>query len=160
MKSQGELKMIEIKEGQKLEVNNLLSFRGKVRQDEIEKIGKDMESYVGRMGAKKVGNPITATFLVDNDLIDFEILIPIDISIESSQKYTFKERLLISNALNVNCTGNFNRMQHVFNELNEYILIHKLKTITVAYSVIKNANTDNLDKMENCIYIGIDPNVL
>ena len=36
--------MLEIKENQELNVNNLISYRGKVRQREIENIGKEMEA--------------------------------------------------------------------------------------------------------------------
>ena len=35
--------MLEIKENQKLNIMNVFSYRGKVRQIEIENIGKEME---------------------------------------------------------------------------------------------------------------------
>lgn len=38
--------MLEIKENQELNVTNVLSYRGKVKQSELENIGKEMESYV------------------------------------------------------------------------------------------------------------------
>lgn len=54
--------MLEIKENQELNVTNLLSYRGKLKQTELENIGKEMESYIQSAGAKRVGNPITATY--------------------------------------------------------------------------------------------------
>lgn len=152
--------MIEIKEGQKLEVNNLLSFRGKVKQDEIEKIGKDMESYIERLDAKKVDNPITATFLLENDLIDFEILIPINKKIVSSEKYVFKEKLKITNAIVGIHRGNPDLIQNTLNELNQYILENKILPITVGYSVIKNVELTNLNETVIYYYLGINSNIL
>ena len=57
--------MLEIKENQELQVVNLLSYRAKVRQAELENIGKEMEHYIQNAGAKRVGNPITATYYAD-----------------------------------------------------------------------------------------------
>ena len=50
--------MLEIKENQELNVANLLSYRGKVKQAEVENVGKEMESYILKAGAKCVGNPM------------------------------------------------------------------------------------------------------
>lgn len=43
--------MLEIKENQELNVTNLLSYRGKLKQTELENIGKEMESYIQSAGA-------------------------------------------------------------------------------------------------------------
>ena len=61
--------MLEIKENQELNVTNLLSYRGKLKQTELENIGKEMESYIQSAGAKRVGNPITATYELEGDEI-------------------------------------------------------------------------------------------
>lgn len=82
--------MLEIKENQELHVENLLSYWGKVRQTELESVGKEMKSYVQKAGAKWVGNPITATYAVEGDTIDVELLMHIDNSIASTDKYLFK----------------------------------------------------------------------
>ena len=57
--------MIEIKENQELNIVNLLSFRGTVQQVELENIGKEMKDYIQNVGAKMVGNPITATYAME-----------------------------------------------------------------------------------------------
>ena len=44
--------MLEIKENQELNVTNVLSYRGKVKQAELESVGKEMESYIQNTGAK------------------------------------------------------------------------------------------------------------
>lgn len=46
--------MKEIELGQTLEINNVMSFRGKVKRYEIDNIGKEMESKINERGAKAV----------------------------------------------------------------------------------------------------------
>ena len=41
--------MLEIKENQELNVTNLLSYRGKLKQTELENIGKEIKTYVSGM---------------------------------------------------------------------------------------------------------------
>ena len=64
--------MIEIKENQELKFNNLLSYRGKIRQSELESIGRDMELKINEKGAKRVSYPVMATYGVDGEFIDTE----------------------------------------------------------------------------------------
>ena len=67
--------MIEILEGQTLEINNLISFRGCVTQAEIESIGKEMETFIEQEGVCRAGNPITATYGVNGNKVEIELLI-------------------------------------------------------------------------------------
>jgi len=48
---------------------------------------------------KKVGNPVSATFGIDGDLVDIELLNPIDKPIQSNGRYIYKEQLKLTNAL-------------------------------------------------------------
>lgn len=72
--------MIDIKENQKLDIDNVLSYRGKVRQAELEGIGKEMEIYIQKSGAERAGSPATATYGVEGDEIDIEFLMPIEMN--------------------------------------------------------------------------------
>ena len=91
--------MLEIKENRELNVTNILSFRGKVRQTELEAIGKEMDSYIQKAGARRMGNPITATYAVEGDTLDIEVLMPIDINIDSTNRFAFKNQIKIVNAV-------------------------------------------------------------
>ena len=42
---------------QELDIDNIISYRGKIKQTEIENVGKEMESYIQNKGAKRKGNP-------------------------------------------------------------------------------------------------------
>lgn len=60
--------MIEIKEKQELNLTNLLSFRGKVNQAQLEAVSKDMQNAIAKLGAKPMGSAITAMYLLQQQL--------------------------------------------------------------------------------------------
>ncbi len=149
--------MVEIKTNQKLEINNILSFRGKVKQKDLANIGKDMEKKVAQMGGKRTGNIITATHGMDGNAIDLEILFPIDKNIKNTGEYFFIERFIITNAVVASQHGNPARLQNTFNVLNQYITENKLQPITVGYNVTRQMDPINIDNTITDVYIGIDP---
>ena len=152
--------MLEIKENQELQVANLLSYRGKVRQAEIENIGQEMESYIQNAGAKRVGDPITATYAIEGDTIDIELLMQIDMSIDSTDKFVCKSQIKIINAVVAAYKGHPIGLQDACNQLNQYIMEHKLQPITVGYNVTKKTDILNLENTEIDVYVGISPNIL
>lgn len=152
--------MADIRQGQTLEMEYLMSFRGKVRQHELENIGKDLELQVKLAGAEKVGYPITATHAIEGDMIDIEIMLPINKRIKSTSKYVFKEKLLITNALKAIHLGNPAGLLVTCNELTQYIAEHKLVPITVSYNVTVKMDMLNAENSEIDMYVGINPNIL
>ena len=152
--------MIEIKENQELIIANLLSYRGKVRHTEIEQVGKDMETYIKNVGAKRVGNPITATYAIDGDTIDVEILIPIDKGIDSTDKFIFKKQIKIVNAVVASYQGHPMGLQDACNQLNQYIMEHKYQPITMGYNVTRKTDVLSPEGSEIDVYVGVSPNVL
>lgn len=152
--------MLEIKENQELQVVNLLSYRAKVRQAELENIGKEMENYIQNAGAKRVGNPITATYAIEGDTIDVELLMPINMIINSTDKFVFKSQIKIVNAVVAAYKGHPIGLQDACNQLNQYIMEHKLQPITVGYNVTKKMDMLNPENTEIDVYVGISPNIL
>lgn len=152
--------MIEILEGQTLEINNLISFRGCVTQTEIESIGKDMESFIKMQGACRAGNPVTATYGMNGNKVEIELLMPIDRKIESSDKYLYKEKFKIVNAVVAKYIGHPAGLQDACNELNQYIAKQKLVPVTVGYNITKKVDAVNLENTEIDIYVGISLNIL
>lgn len=152
--------MIELLEEQTLELNNLLSFRGCVTQAEMEGIGKEMESFIEQEGACRAGNPVTATYGINGDKIEIELLMPIDRKIESSDKYLYKEKLKIVNAVVAKYIGHPAGLQGACNELNQYIVKQKLVPVTVGYNVTKKVDAVNLENTEIDVYVGISLNIL
>lgn len=152
--------MLEIKENQELNVVNILSYRGKVRQAELENVGKEMESYIQNIGAKRVGNPTTATYAVESDKIDIELLMPIERSIDSTDKFVFKNQIKIVNAVVACYKGHPMGLQEACNQLNQYIMERKLQPITVGYNVTKKTDMLSPENTEIDVYVGISPNIL
>lgn len=152
--------MLEIKENQELNVANVLSYKGKVKQAELENVGKEMESYIQKAGAKRVGNPTTATYAVEGDMIDIELLMPIDRSIDSTDKFVFKNQIKIVNAVVACYKGHPLGLQEACNQVNQYIVEHKLQPITVGYNVTKKTDMLSPENTEIDVYVGISPNVL
>lgn len=152
--------MLEIKENKELNVANVLGYRGKVRQAELENIGKEMECYIKNAGAKRVGNPTTATYAVEDDMVDIELLMPIDRSIDSTDRFVFKNQIKIVNAVVACYKGHPMGLQEACNQLNQYIMEHKLQPITVGYNVTKKTDILNPENAEIDVYVGISPNIL
>lgn len=152
--------MLEIKENQELIVTNLLSYRGKVSQTELEYVRKEMESYVQNAVAKRIGNLISATYALEGDVIDVELLMPIDRSIESTDKFVFKNQIKIANAVVAVYKGHPIGLKEACNQLNQYIMEHKLHPITVGYNITKKTDMLNPDNTEIDVYVGINPNIL
>lgn len=154
--------MFEIKTNQELKIENVLSFRGKIEQSELENIGRNMENKLNELGVKRKGNPVTATFGVEDGRFDVEILLPIDRYIGDADvgEYTFKEKIHIVNAAVVAYKGHPSRLQDACNELNQYIVENNLQPITVGYNVTKHEDKLDINNTEIYVYVGINPNVL
>ena len=152
--------MIEIKENQELNIVNLLSFRGTVQQVELKNIGKEMKDYIQNVGAKMVGNPITATYAMEGDAIDVELLMPIDKCVDSTDKFGFKNQIKIVNAVIATYKGHPIGLQEACNELNQYIMEHILQPITVGYNITKKTDMSNPEHTEIDVCVGINPNIL
>ncbi len=152
--------MLEIKENQELNVANILSFKGKVRQVELENIGKEMETYIQKLNVRRIGNPITATYSVEGDMIDVEILMQLDGIVPSSERFAFKKMIRIVNAVVASYKGHPIGLQEACNSLNQYMIEHKLQPITVGYNVTKKTDMLNPENTEIDVYVGISPNIL
>lgn len=152
--------MLEIKANQELYIEKLLSFRGELRQSEVESVAKDMQAYIKNVGAKLVGAPITTTFAIKTDLLDVEVLMPIDGIIASTDKYKFKEKLKITNALVASYKGDPAGLQAASNQMTVYMSEHNLLPITTGYNITRKVDILNPENTEIDVYVGISPNIL
>ena len=119
-----------------------------------------MADYIQKAGAKRISNPITATYAVDGDMVDMELFIPINMSIDSTDKYIFKNQIKIINAVVASYKGHPMGLQDACNQLNQYIMEHSLQPITVGYNVTKKTDILNPGNTEIDVYVGISPNIL
>lgn len=155
-----------VKENQELLLQNVLSFRGKVTQrqmqEEMMKIGQVLQN----LGAQKNGPITTATYTVEQagneQLMDIEILVPLDRQVNLPNEYNLKPIIKIVNALSIRHEGHPGKLQETIDELNEYIIEHAKQVITPTYNVtVKDVERqEDLDQMIIDIYVGINSNIL
>lgn len=145
--------------GQTYEIKNLISRKGKFSEGEFQDALIEIKKESRKYRVKSDETIITTTKsveLVDNvQILDVEILFPVNSRIPCSEMFMLKEKIKIVNALHVR-ESNIANLNNTMNQINEYILDNKLQPITTAYLVqIKQDNNIVTD-----IYIGINPNII
>lgn len=157
---------MEITQNQTLEMQNLLSYRGRMTQQEFTEKAQQIERILQEHGAQKAAPVVTTTFSIEQGamgpIMDAEILVPLNKEIPVPSGYVWKPQFLLTNAVKLHHVGNPAMLQNSVNELNAYITQHRLVPITSGYNVtVKEAKTPlELDTMEIDVYVGVSPNVL
>lgn len=157
---------MKVFEHRTLEMRNVLSYRSKMTQQELQYKSQEIEKFLEETGAKRAANTVTTTFSVEQGpngpVMDIEILIPLDREVKLPLGYTWKPHFLLTNALMIQHIGNPASLQSTIDELNAYILEHQLTPISTGYNVtVKAARTPlEIDSMEVDVYVGISPNLL
>lgn len=157
---------VEVLEHMTFEMHNVLSYRGKMTQQELVEKSREMEEIIQKSGAEKNGGAVTTTFSVEQGpngaILDMEILIPLNHEIQGPPGYAWKPDFLLTNALLVKHVGNPSGLQESIQELNQFILEHGLVPISTGYNVaVREAKTPlELDSMEVDIYVSVSPNKL
>jgi effector-binding domain-containing protein len=154
-----------ILENQELRLNNLISLRKKMTQQDMPSEIATLEQYLKDYGATKTGPIITSTFSIVQAIVptmDMEILIPIDKEIEESEVFKLKREFILTNAIKAIHKGNPMMLQNTFNEINSYMQLNSLQPISSAYNVTINDAKDmsEIDSVEIHVYVGINPNNL
>ena len=116
---------MNIKENQELRMSNILSFRKRLSPAdmprETERIGRFIESG----GYQKTGPTVTATFAVEQQdgaqILDVEVLVPLDKPFTPPEGCTCKPEFLLTNAVTIRHTGNPAGLQETCNQLMAYI---------------------------------------
>ena len=151
----------EIFEKQTLYMENVLYYRGWVTQQTSNEQFAKMETLVTEATAKKNGTIVTATNAIEmrdgENVMDIEILIPLDKEIKVSEEYKFIPKFEISNALKIRIEGNSSQWQTAMQTLSEYMKKYKLQPTTPALMVTVKAATTPLEieEMITEIYVGV-----
>lgn len=157
---------MEITQNQTLEMQNLLSYRGRMTQQEFTAKAQEIERILQEHGAQKDAPIVTTTFSVEQGamgpIMDAEILVPLNKEIPVPSGYVWKPQFLLTNAVKLHHVGNPSGLQNSVDELTDYMRMHHLTPVTSGYNVtLKEAHTLlELDAMEIDVYVGISPNVL
>lgn len=160
-----EEKMIRrrIRDKQQVELENLISFRGKVRQREMPRLIRQMVECAESQQAKVGENLISATYqveLVDGEKVaEVELMLPVEGKITDKGEFTCKPRFFLRDAVKMEYKGPAKGFATVYEEMRQYIEMKGYVPITVGYivSVLNNPKEDEVD-ME--VYMGVSTNVL
>ena len=153
---------MNITEGNVLEMNNVLSYRGKVTQQEMSAVMNEMQQIIKNSGAEKNGPAVSATFAVEQPMMDIEVMIPLDRMISVPEKYKMKPVFRLTNAVKIRHTGNPSGLQNSGNEIMKYISERQLMPVTAGYNVTVKEPLNQMDT-ENMIvdiYVGVCDNIL
>jgi len=158
--------MTNILDNQTLEMANVLSLRGKMTQMELNTAMNNIGKVLKENGANKNGYVVTSTFAIEmvknEQVMDIEILVPLDKEITAPDGYVFKKQFTLTNAVKIRHEGNPALMQNSGTTLMKYISDNGLTPITSGYNVTVKEPTSQAD-IENMIvdiYVGVSPNIL
>ena len=94
---------MEIVRNKEYSVKNVLTFRGNVRQESINNIIAKAGEVIKKANIEINGPVITAIHAIENDknnqLFDFELIVPISGVMSSVEDYIFKDSFMIENAV-------------------------------------------------------------
>ena len=156
--------MIEL--NQTYEMNNVISYRAKMTQQKMNDTMNRLGAFIKDSGLTKNGCVTTTTFSVENvsgaQLMDIEILCPVDKACNVPQGFTFKPKFRLTNAAKITHKGSPANMQNSVNELVGYLNQNKLTPITSLYNVTVNEpkSPADIDGMVVDMYIGVSNNIL
>ena len=157
---------MEIKEEQELVLENILSLRKKMTQQQMQEEMIKISQVMQEVGVQKGGPLTTATYAViqsgNEQLMDIEIIVPLNKKVDLPTGYTFKPMIKIIHALCIRHIGSPTMLSNTITTLNNYIIKNNKQVITPTYNVtVKDAmNQDELDDMIMDIYVGYNPCIL
>lgn len=154
-----------IEEHKELNFNNLLSFRAVLTQSEIQQEMDAIDKFINNSNLATLGPKISTTYSVTQGIVptmDIGILIPVDKEFQENEKYKFKSKLRLVNALKSVYKGNPQGFNNTIMEVQNYIKDKNLMPITLFYTVNLHEfkSSDDIDKFHAELYISINPNII
>lgn len=159
---------IHIESGKELKLENVASFRKKIKKSSVNSEFCRIINLLENNGATVIGPIVTATFGVEiiNDelVLDIEFLVSVDKKIElPDAAYVFKPVFYLVNALHVRYEGAPSEIEHVYKEIVSYMNQNQLHQVSPAYNVNSNhqMNVNEMGKSSIIdIYVGVKPSIL
>lgn len=154
---------MEIQTNQLYEMKNVISYRAKMTQLEVNDVMNRMGVFIQEKGLNKSGCVTTTTFNIESTgAMDIEILCPVDKVCDVPQGFIFKPEFRLSNAAKITHNGNPANMQESVNKLIDYLNQNKLTPVTSLYNVTVNEpkTPQDIDNMVVDMYIGVTDNIL
>lgn len=155
--------MAVIQSGKELLMENVLSFRKKMTQEEIQHEMVKIGEFFKNNGINKSGCIASTTYSIDSDgKLDMEILVPMDKLVDLPSEYKLKPVFKLVNSVYARHEGNPVNLKNVYNEMLAYIKENNLQQITTGYNVtVKDLVPGmSVDEVVIDVYIGVSENIL
>lgn len=157
---------LNIQKDKSLKLENLLTLRKKMTQAEIHQEMIEIGKFIEENNLKKTGPIVTTTHNLEmingEQVLDMEIMIPVDREFDKKDYYTFKPLFHLVHAVYARHEGNPIELQDTYNEIMKYLKENNLQQITCGYNVnVKEPVSKNdMDNMITDVYIGVNPSIL
>lgn len=153
-----------IEKNQEVKLQNLLSCRRNIQEKDIDKEFAEMAAFIKMYKLNQVGGIITTVHKIDKDseLLDMEIMIPIEHKATDLKKYTVKPIFHLVNALHLGYQGSPGNLSTAHQEIFKYVAEHKLQPITPLYNFYSNKldETQSLEDLKVDLLIGVNPSII
>ena len=152
---------MEINQKNIYSVEQVITYRCKVNNKLINNVMSQLLSVINDTGLKINGSTITAIHSIENDcgdqIIDIEIIVPINGVMTSTDEFVYRDRFEINNALMFRHIGNPQTMNTEMQEFNQYIKNNNFKPVTPFYNVtVRSASSPSeIDNIIMDIYVGV-----
>lgn len=152
---------MEINQKNIYSVEQVITYRGKVNNKLVNNVMSQLLSVINDTGLKINGPTITAIHSIENDcgdqIIDIEIIVPINGVMASTDEFIYKDKFEINNALMFRHIGNPQTMDSEMQEFSRYMQENNLKPVTPFYNVtVKTAsNPEETDDVVIEVYVGV-----
>lgn len=153
---------MQIIEHQNIQLTNLISYTTNIKHSDILKLISHISNNLQALDLKK-NDKILFTEKWHNeedDMINAEILVPVEGSIKNCNEFKYKPLFRLINAVTIRHEGSLNTLSETEDFLKKFIKEKAYEPITPSYYVVVR-NDD--DQSINCIidiYIGINYNLL
>lgn len=150
-------------EHQHIEFENVLSYRTRTDSERLGKLLEFIKRNVDALDLEITGNiifTIQEMYEFSNRcILGLEVLAPVNKAFESGERYVYKPKFRLVNAVSVRCSSNFSDLIKAKNDMNLYISKKKLRAISGVY-YIAEFNEDCV-LAETCdAVVSIDDNML
>ncbi len=156
---------MQIEKNKEIKLQNLLSCRKKVKENEIDNEFALMGAFINEKQLNQIGGVITAVYHMDQSsgLMDMEIMIPIEHQTDDLKAYTIKPIFHLIHALHLSYQGPSTNLVEAHNKIYTYVRDNKLQPITPLYNFYNSTHGDSGDTDEALkvdLLIGINPSIL
>lgn len=145
-----ELRLMQFLEQQYIEMENVLSYKARVDVNRLGDILKFAENNIDALGLDVTGNILFTVNESHKDgvrnIMDIEILVPVNKAFKSSEQYIYKPSFKLVNAVSVRYCGLYSEVDSASCLLMDFLRRNDLQPISgVYYKVIENSGRHSLD---------------